>query len=120
MNCMKCGREIPDNQVFCDGCMADMQKYPVKPDVVVTLPSRPEPAARKNLRSRPPLSEQDQIRALKKRLRNLYGVCFALIILVGVLSWFGFHLLERSQGPLLGQNYSTVSTKATDPAETTE
>ena len=40
MNCMKCGREIDEAQAFCAGCLEEMEKYPVKPDVVVKLPNR--------------------------------------------------------------------------------
>lgn len=39
MNCMKCGREIPVGQVFCDGCLKVMETYPVKPDTAIHLPT---------------------------------------------------------------------------------
>ena len=39
---MKCGLEIPDGQVFCDGCLEMMDKYPVKPGTPVNiLPRKP-------------------------------------------------------------------------------
>ena len=42
MQCMKCGLEIPDGQVFCDGCLEIMDKYPVKPGTPVhILPRKP-------------------------------------------------------------------------------
>ena len=31
MNCMKCGREIPEQQTFCDVCLEVMSQYPVNP-----------------------------------------------------------------------------------------
>ena len=34
MNCLKCGREIEEGQVFCNDCLVQMAKYPVKPEVV--------------------------------------------------------------------------------------
>ena len=41
MNCMKCGREIEEGQVFCIDCLKDMEKYPVRPGTAVHLPKRP-------------------------------------------------------------------------------
>ena len=40
MTCMKCGVEIPENQVFCDSCLSVMNRYPVKPDAHIHLPKR--------------------------------------------------------------------------------
>ena len=40
MNCMKCGVEIPEQQVFCDHCLQIMEQYPVKPDAHIHLPKR--------------------------------------------------------------------------------
>lgn len=39
MNCLKCGREIEEGQVFCNDCLVQMAKYPVKPGTAVQLPS---------------------------------------------------------------------------------
>lgn len=42
MQCMKCGVEVPEGQVFCDGCLEVMDKYPVKPGTPVNiLPRKP-------------------------------------------------------------------------------
>ena len=51
MNCIKCGVNVPENQVFCDACLSVMDKYPVKPDITVTLPQRNEiPVSKKKSR----------------------------------------------------------------------
>ena len=53
MNCLRCGRETENEQVFCFLCESVMVKYPVKPNTVVTIPDRPaptQPAARKSAR----------------------------------------------------------------------
>lgn len=39
LNCLKCGREIEEGQVFCNDCLVQMAKYPVKPGTAVQLPS---------------------------------------------------------------------------------
>ena len=40
MNCVKCGREIPEDQVFCEICLTEMENYPVKPGTAVHIPPR--------------------------------------------------------------------------------
>ena len=87
MNCIKCGVNVPENQVFCDSCLADMEKYPVKPDITVTLPQRKTAAVskKKNRRQRttPP---EEQLRRLKFKLRLAHVtlvvvfVCFLLVV----------------------------------------
>ena len=82
MNCMKCGREIPAGQVFCDGCLEVMKKYPVKPDTVVQLPrSRQQNATKKQALRRRPLSPEEQIPVLKRSLRR-HKLCIAILVLV--------------------------------------
>ena len=85
MNCIKCGAEIPDEQVFCDACLADMEKYPVRPDITVTLPPRKEiPSAKKKSRKRT-LPPEEQLRRVKTKLRLAHltlavvFICFLLV-----------------------------------------
>ena len=40
MQCLRCGREIEEGQVFCFLCESIMVKHPVKPNTVVTIPER--------------------------------------------------------------------------------
>ena len=85
MNCIKCGVKVPENQVFCDVCLADMEKYPVKPDVTVALPHREEtPVTKKKSRKRILPPEEQLCRAkLKLRLAHLTlavgFICFLLV-----------------------------------------
>ena len=82
MNCMKCGRDIPAEQVFCDNCLEIMKKYPVKPDTVVQLPrSRQQIAQKKQSARRRPLSPEEQIPVLKKSLRR-HKLCIAILSLI--------------------------------------
>lgn len=116
MNCMKCGREIQSDAVFCESCMADMEKYPVKPDVVVKLPTRSKADPKKNsTRRRLALTEKEQIALLKRRIRRLYALVAALLVLLGVMGYFAVNTVLKGKAPLPGQNYSTVTTK---PQET--
>ena len=108
--CMKCGRERPENQVFCDKCLADMALHPVKPGVVVLLPRRdaaqPKPAPK---RRQPALPPEEQIKALKKRV---VGLTIAVLLLFGAtvgLGWLAVEdwLEDHNNTPKPGQNYST-------------
>lgn len=85
MNCIKCGVDIPENQVFCDTCLADMEQYPVKPDIAITLPPRKEaPVSKKKSRKRT-IPPEEQLRRVKSKLRMAHltlavvFVCFLLV-----------------------------------------
>lgn len=118
MNCMKCGREIEETQVFCAECLTEMEKYPVKPGTVVQLPARLTAVpVRKPARRRPQPAQEEQIKYLKKRvwiLRFLLALTTALLITAtGFLIW---RMNEEDVKLLPGQNYITEGT--TEPTET--
>ena len=117
MNCMKCGRETGETQIFCDECLADMAKYPVKPGTVVQLPARPKDVPVKKSGRRPQMPPEEQIKLLKKRisiLRFLLTLTTALLITAtGFLIW---RMNEEDVKILPGQNYITEET--TEPTET--
>ena len=88
MNCLKCGREIEEGQVFCNDCLVQMAKY-----------------------RRTKAAPEEQLKALKKRIRilsALLSVCVVLLIVLSVVT-----LRYMSANRLLpGQNYSAVTTTA--------
>ena len=86
MSCIKCGVNVPENQVFCDACLADMEKYPVKPDITVTIPQRKEiPVSKKKSRRQRILPPEEQLRRVKSKLRLAHltlavvFICFLLV-----------------------------------------
>ncbi len=109
MQCMKCGREILAGQVFCEGCLSDMKKYPVKPGTVVQLPRRKEePAPQKAPSRRPALKPEEQVKRLKKRLWIVTVTAVLLLALSGTGLYLAVeHILENDGKPLPGQNYSS-------------
>ena len=120
MGCMKCGRDISSGQVFCDGCLEEMEKYPVKPGTVVRLPQRKSvPAAKKsNSRRRTQISPEEQVKNLKRILRNMVALVIILSLLLGAAGYFAvIHLLECDIVRLPGQNYSSVTDSETTEAE---
>lgn len=118
MNCMKCGRETVEGQVFCNACLEEMEKYPVKPGTVIQLPRRREdPAAKKTYSRRKNVqAPEEQIRSLKKVIRRLIAAVLILLVLVAVSGYFAVcHLLENRDVFLPGQNYSAMSSP--EPSE---
>ena len=108
MNCVKCGREIPEDQVFCEHCLAEMERYPVNPDTAIHIPTRPQeeeivkkPVKRKHI----PTAEELLLKTRKKLRRNRIAVVMLLLI-CGVLSFVvGQMVLELDFQRLVGQNY---------------
>lgn len=107
MKCMRCGTEITAGAVFCDDCLADMEKHPVAPDTPVNLPRRDkqQPAKRTKKRFQKP---EDQIHALRK----LIGWLMTLIILLVIALTISLYLLitqpnTADSNRLPGQNYGT-------------
>ena len=110
MSCLKCGREIRGDQVFCPDCLEEMKQYPVSSTATVRLPRRPEaPVSRKAAR-RKSVSEEEQIRHLKKWIRILTWVLAAAIVVIIILTIPTVkHLVEESITLLPGQNYSSAA-----------
>ena len=116
MNCLKCGRETSSEQCFCQDCLLDMQKYPVKPGTVAQLPKRREGSSRKNVKRRS-VSLEDQIRSLKKKIRVLTVLLILCLAIIASLVYPAWEYLVKDHF-LPGQNYSSyvTSTVTTVPA----
>lgn len=121
MQCLKCGREIPAEQVFCQECLADMGKYPVKPGTPIRIPKRQETAqVKKPQHRRPAAAPEVQIKRLKQRLWITRALLVAVLILAGAAAWLGLNYIWEKEGmPLPGQNYSSVTDTATGEADGT-
>lgn len=110
VNCLKCGREIEEGQVFCNDCLVQMAKYPVKPGTAVQLPSRGSAAVSKKVhpRRRGKAAPEEQLRTLKIRVRILSALLAVCVVLLIVLSVVTFRYMSANR-LLPGQNYSAVS-----------
>lgn len=120
MGCMKCGRETASRQVFCEKCLDEMEKYPVKPGTVVRLPQRREESVfKKSLpRRRVQITLEEQVKSMKKTLRSLIATVILLMVLLCVAGYFAVaHLLETQTVFLPGQNYSSMTTPETTEGE---
>ena len=106
--CPKCGREAAENMAFCTECLTEMEKYPVKPGVVVLLPQRDKEAKPVGRRRYNPPSPEKQIEKLKKRIRVMALALVLALGAAGVLGWMAAaDFLDKTDVKLPGQNYSS-------------
>ena len=118
MKCMKCGRELEQEQAFCDACLLEMEKYPVSPNATVQIPLRKTPhSLRKPQPRRSTVSPEEQVKILKKRVWILTGILIATIALVLAMLEPTVQYYVKSYYLRPGQNYNTIV--ATTPIETT-
>ena len=119
MNCMKCGREIPEHQTFCDVCLEVMSQYPVNPHTPVVLPKRTAAPAVKKAPRKKTVSPESQILILKHRVRVLAVLLAAMTLLAVLLAYPAVkYMLEDHFLP--GQNYTSivsVTSETEAPAE---
>lgn len=111
MSCLKCGRDIEEGQVFCETCLSDMAKYPVKPGIAIQLPQRKDgPTLKKaHPRRRQSPKPEEKVKAMKKWLRFMLAMwLITLLLLIASL----YPTVEYFMGNAFhhtGQNYNTVT-----------
>lgn len=106
MNCLKCGKEINDGQVFCPNCLNAMEQYPVKPDTPVHLPNRTETPTPKQRRLRFRHRNKDvQLRRAQKTIRILIAVVIGLVLLLSVTTAYLVTSLKQNDSNI-GRNYT--------------
>lgn len=111
MNCMKCGREIEEDQVFCAQCLEDMAQYPVKPGIAILLPHRKETPVLKKIypKRRQPPTQEEQIHRLKKRVRLFVLLWILTLALLAATVYPTIQYFFGEDMPLPGQNYTTIT-----------
>lgn len=110
MYCMKCGKEIPEKQAFCDSCLAVMDQFPVNPGTRVLLPNRDIPTAAKKppIRKRV-LSTEERLTRAKKIIQWLSIVLAAAIVALFLSVVLLIETITpEAQSGVIGQNYSTT------------
>ena len=110
MNCAKCGREIGEDQVFCETCLQEMDGYPVKPGTAVHIPTRsPEEAPKKSVKKKHVPTAAELLLRTRKKLRRTRIFAVLLLLICGALSFLMAQaVLELDVRDIIGQNYSTV------------
>ena len=116
MNCMKCGRDIEEDQVFCPICLEQMAKYPVNPATAIVLPVRKHKAAPKKVRRKAPPTPEELLKKSRVRLRRLFILWILTVVLFLAAAAAAIHLWEVPVEKLRpGQNYSS----STAPTQST-
>ncbi len=115
MICLKCGRSIAEDQVFCGDCLAKMDESPVKPGTPVLLPIPKNQAAVKKQTSRkrviPP---EEQVIHLRKALKRMYLCVAVLIVVLGMATALLVSQMLKEDAPIIGQNYTIDTTLNTE------
>lgn len=116
MNCLKCGREIEEDNSFCPVCLGEMEKHPVSPNTVVVLPSRRGvPVKKAASPRRRTLSQQELLQKYRRRCRRLAianaALAVLLAVVIGLFSW----LYSRRKTPPRGQNYTAIPSAVNSP-----
>lgn len=122
MGCLKCGRDIPEGQLFCESCLDVMKKYPVKPNTAILLPhtgsaaSPKKPAAK---RRQAPTAEEKLLIA-KRYLRRILVLWLITLGLLIISLYPAVKYIVGDRIRLPGQNYSTFSTVPAESAPATD
>ena len=113
MNCLRCGRNTTGQQVFCDACLDDMSRHPVKPDVAVYLPvPKPSDSQKKQPRHRKKEhSAEELVPILRKRILMLVAIVVILLLMLCAAAagvWFANNPQKEPIIPNIGKNYQTI------------
>lgn len=108
MNCLKCGKETSNGQVFCPDCQQVMQQYPVKPGTAIHLPHRDTAADKKQYDPRREPSRADTIAQLRRMIHWLTATVAVLSVLLLLTASMLIHTLDKnSAANTIGRNYTT-------------
>ena len=114
MNCLRCARETSGQQVFCNACLDDMARHPVRSDTPIYLPVRkagdtPKRPARRFRRER---TAEEIVLILRKRVRVLTALVVILVMMLAA-AVTGVWLAKRQGGgfsiPDIGQNFQSIT-----------
>ena len=116
MNCMKCGREISEDQAFCSLCLEDMSRYPVKPGIAIQLPHRKDSPIPKKIhtRRRQPPTPEEQVLRLKKRIKHLVILWLITLLLLAATIYPTVEFFTGKTLLLPGQNYTAITENSSD------
>lgn len=106
MHCMKCGQDTGGSQVFCPGCLSEMEKYPIKPGTPVYIPSRPR-TVHKSQRHPAPVEPETQVRQLTRKIRWLTAALIIALTALAASAGLIYYLHEQPDNPFsTGQDYN--------------
>ena len=107
MNCMKCGREVDEGQVFCAECLESMEQEPIKINTPVMIPVQPPKTATPR---RPVSNPEEEVKWLEKLNNNLCLILVLLVVTVLLLLIYVFNQEFLQAAEELGKNYHVIET----------
>ena len=100
MACIKCGRKVNDQQVFCEDCLAEAEGYPVDPATPIQLPAhapvQSQKKGGKKKASRPP---EAQLKRLRSSFRWLLFALVTVLLAFCLTALMLLNLLEQRDQP---------------------
>ena len=111
MNCLRCGRETVQENVFCNACLGYMEEYPIKPGTAVQIPDREAYFEKNQPAPRNHVSPEAIISKLRRTVRVLVAVLLILSLCLGVTTWFLFQSISVQRFTMpgdMGRNYTAV------------
>ena len=108
MYCMKCGREVEGEEVFCPECLEQMEREPIAMNASVKIPRQPP----KNTRSRrPAVYLEEEVKRLERaneRMR-IWVILLAMATILLAMAIYHKEVVQVVED--LGKNYSIVETR---------
>ena len=108
MNCMKCGREVEEDQVFCQECLEQMENEPIRISTPVHIPRQPTKGTATH---HAVLHTDEEIKRLERSNQRLRLWVLLLAMAALLLGMAGYHKEVASAVEELGKNYSVIETK---------
>lgn len=110
--CLKCGKKTDGRSVFCNDCLAVMDRYPVKSGTVVHIPTRPAAPAATAHSGNSTAMLKELISRQKTLIRWLAGIAALLSVLLLLTAAMLIQTLraEQTARPTIGRNYTTSTT----------
>ena len=108
MYCLKCGKELQSDQVFCGECLAGMEQEPIPISAPVVIPA--QPVRKQSSFRRPVINPEEEVKRLQKFNQNLILVLVLLFTLVLLLVILLYDKEIWQAMDDLGRNYSVVET----------
>ena len=108
MNCMKCGRELEEGQVFCAECLEQMEADPIRISTPVHIPRQPTKGI---VTHHPVIHSEEEVKRLERANERLRVWVILLAMATVLLSMAVSHKDGAAVVEELGKNYSVVETK---------
>ena len=110
MYCMKCGKEIGENRVFCDDCLEVMSHYPVRQGTPVLLPSIATSPEKKPTPKKRQLTPEDHLARFRLATRWLSVALISTLLVLGITISLLVNEMNAPASNDIGKNYNTVGT----------